>query len=310
MKKRLFAFLLAVCLFLLSVPEAGANGSVPLQEALARQFDNYAASVYQAECEKDALLQLLEPAISGGENPVCFGPEEPVAATVLNAALFRTYLLEALPQFLEYMDAEGLTRLLAGGDVGWHDYTLDYHARVYEWNDTPDADDDRELAHLFYRQNVSCETNACDDFLAFLVGTARVRLQIEKRSDLSYRLNITVSDDFNFDGNYDEEKDQGFDTGTSDQLNNLGNQLGLHSFTWYADAGFDLLLSDPIPGDITGDGKADYADALQILRASIGLAELTESQKQIADINGDGNPDYIDALTILRRSIGLEEIAP
>ena len=63
-------------------------------------------------------------------------------------------------------------------------------------------------------------------------------------------------------------------------------------------------------GDVNCDGKADYSDALLILRASIGLAELTESQKQIADINGDGNPDYIDALTILRRSIGLEEIAP
>ena len=306
MKKRLFAFLLAVCLFLLSVPEAGANGPVPLQAALARQFDNYAASVYQAECEKDALLQLLGPAISGEENPVCFGPEDSLSATVFNAALFRTYLLEALPRFLEYMEAEGATRLLAGGDVGWHDYTLDYHARVYEWNDTPDTGDDRELAHLFYRQNVSCETNACDDFLAYLVGTARVRLQMEKLSDAVCRLRITVSDDFNFDGNYDEEKDQGFDTGTSDQLNDLGNQLGLHSFTWYINAGFDLRLSDPIPGDVTEDGKADYADALLILRASIGLAELTDFQKQLADINGDSTPDYSDALIILRRSIGLE----
>lgn len=306
MKKQIIACLLATFLTLSCLPSTNAAEPNALEEALAQQFDSYSASLYQEECEKDALMQLLEPAITGEENPVSFGPEDPVTAAAVNAALFRTYLLDALPRFLDYMESEGLSRLLAGGDVGWHDYTLDYHARVYEWNDTPDAVDDRELAHLFYRQNVSCETNACDDFLAFLVGTARVRLQIEKLSATAFRLNITVSDDFNFDGNYDEEKDQGFDTGTSDQLNDLGNQLGLHSFTWYADAGFDLLLSNPIPGDVTEDGKADYADALRILRASIGLAELTESQKQIADINGDGNPDYIDALMILRRSIGLE----
>lgn len=67
-------------------------------------------------------------------------------------------------------------------------------------------------------------------------------------------------------------------------------------------------LDEPagIPGDVTGDGKADYSDALLILRASIGLDTLTEDQKQIADVNADGKADYSDALLILRRSIGLE----
>ena len=61
-----------------------------------------------------------------------------------------------------------------------------------------------------------------------------------------------------------------------------------------------------VHGDVTGDGKADYADALLILRASIGLEELTEEQKLLADVTGDGQYNYGDALLILRRSIGLE----
>ena len=67
-----------------------------------------------------------------------------------------------------------------------------------------------------------------------------------------------------------------------------------------------ITNEDYVPGDVTGDGKADYSDALLILRASIGLDTLTDDQKQTADVNADGKADYSDALLILRRSIGLE----
>ena len=57
-------------------------------------------------------------------------------------------------------------------------------------------------------------------------------------------------------------------------------------------------------GDVNGDNKLTYEDALKILRYSINLEEL--KFVSLADINGDGNVNYSDALTILRRSIGLE----
>ena len=60
------------------------------------------------------------------------------------------------------------------------------------------------------------------------------------------------------------------------------------------------------PGDANGDGKADYSDALMILRASIGLGEMDEDLVKRCDMNGDGKADYSDALIILRKSIGLE----
>ena len=60
-----------------------------------------------------------------------------------------------------------------------------------------------------------------------------------------------------------------------------------------------------VPGDVNGDGVANYNGALKILRASIGLDTLTEEEKLLADVNGDGTADYSDSLLILRRSIGL-----
>ena len=61
-------------------------------------------------------------------------------------------------------------------------------------------------------------------------------------------------------------------------------------------------------GDVNCDGKADYSDALLILRASIGLETLTEGDLLFADVTGDGKADYSDALKILRASIGLEDL--
>ena len=65
-----------------------------------------------------------------------------------------------------------------------------------------------------------------------------------------------------------------------------------------------LEAPEGVMGDADGSGKADYADALMILRYSIGLGDIT--RPDLSDMNGDGKYDYNDALTILRRSIGLE----
>lgn len=62
---------------------------------------------------------------------------------------------------------------------------------------------------------------------------------------------------------------------------------------------------DYLPGDANGDGVADYADALRILRASIGLETFSEEIAAVCDVNRSGKTDYADALLILRASIGL-----
>ena len=324
MKKSLSLFLVFCLLFPL-FPVTKAVETDTLEQILAEQYDAFAASLFQENASSYALTQLLEPALSGEADTVFFGEEDPVTAAVFLSDLFRTYFLEAMPQFLTHMEGD---RLLAGGDIGWHDYTMDYHGRIFRWNDTPDTADDSLLSQLFYRQNVSCEPNEYDDVLTLMVGSACVRIQMEKGpvdfSRITYQLTLTVSDAIDFDGDYEDEKDQGFDTGFSDHLNDLGNIWGLHSFTWYATAGFDLQLPnncphDPdekecplcgatvtiLPGDADGNGTLNYRDALLILRASIGLETLSPEISAACDLDGNGTLSYNDALLILRRSIGL-----
>lgn len=60
-----------------------------------------------------------------------------------------------------------------------------------------------------------------------------------------------------------------------------------------------------ILGDTNGDGIADSADALAILRCSAGLEEIDETKKRLCDVNGDGAVDSADALSVLRSSAGL-----
>ena len=61
-------------------------------------------------------------------------------------------------------------------------------------------------------------------------------------------------------------------------------------------------------GDVDGDGKISYNDALIVLRLSIGLAELSEEEAAFGDVDGADGLSYNDALKILRASIGIETL--
>ncbi len=58
-------------------------------------------------------------------------------------------------------------------------------------------------------------------------------------------------------------------------------------------------------GDTNGDGEVNSADALAILRASVGLDTVSEEMKKIMDLDGDGNVTAADALIALRYSVGI-----
>ena len=61
-------------------------------------------------------------------------------------------------------------------------------------------------------------------------------------------------------------------------------------------------------GDVDLDETLTANDSLQILRASVGLEELTDAQKILADVDKDGSVTAADALLALRMSTGLEDV--
>ena len=64
-----------------------------------------------------------------------------------------------------------------------------------------------------------------------------------------------------------------------------------------------------ILGDVNNDGQVDSADALLILRNSVGLETFDDTQKYLGDVNEDNeNIDSSDALAVLRYSVGMIDI--
>ena len=54
-----------------------------------------------------------------------------------------------------------------------------------------------------------------------------------------------------------------------------------------------------LPGEVTGDGRIDLADAYRIIRYLTGKAELTEVERLAADVNGDGVIDTTDVCLLM-----------
>ena len=61
-------------------------------------------------------------------------------------------------------------------------------------------------------------------------------------------------------------------------------------------------------GDVNGDGTINSADALVILKYSVGTANLTGTYLSAADVNKDGKVNSADALKILKYSVGTDTI--
>jgi len=57
-------------------------------------------------------------------------------------------------------------------------------------------------------------------------------------------------------------------------------------------------------GDVTGDGKDDAGDALEVLKNVVGKVKFTDAQLLAGDVNGDKKVDAQDALMILQKVVG------
>ena len=67
----------------------------------------------------------------------------------------------------------------------------------------------------------------------------------------------------------------------------------------------DGPLGGRMLGDVNNDGEVTSADALAILKHSVGMEKLKGVDLLVADINGDGDVTSADALLALKRSVGM-----
>jgi len=61
-------------------------------------------------------------------------------------------------------------------------------------------------------------------------------------------------------------------------------------------------------GDVNGDGKITPADSTVLLRAYVGLTNMTDAEKLAGDVNGDGKITPADSTVLLRAYVGLTNI--
>ena len=69
----------------------------------------------------------------------------------------------------------------------------------------------------------------------------------------------------------------------------------------------DISASDPVPGDINGDGVVNIRDVILAMQHVLGLHSLSEEQLEVADINNDGVLDIRDVTMIMQVALGLDE---
>ena len=82
---------------------------------------------------------------------------------------------------------------------------------------------------------------------------------------------------------------------------NNGSDMGfLDNVQYSGDPGTELLM-----GDVNMDGTVDSADALLIMRYSMGLASLNADQLLRGDMDGNGSVTSADAVAVFRIAMGL-----
>ena len=72
---------------------------------------------------------------------------------------------------------------------------------------------------------------------------------------------------------------------------------------------FELTFLHPVIGDVDDNEEISATDARLVLRASVGLEEMTAKIKNRGDTDGDDNITSSDARSILRASVGLDDMS-
>ena len=291
MKKRFFTLFLIMSLLLPLIPApARAAEADELKQVIAEQYDAYAASIAQPGADEAAIRQLLNHSLEHPGQYLEMDESDPLTASLFQSNLFREYFVETSSRALEIMEQEQLTRLLlGGGNLGWHDYALQYGARRYEYtDDLPLQDMDSHTSMIFGFTKRDISANAHDKAMILVVGGACCWLRYNELSknlrSATYRVDVLVNDDFNFSGDYSQSAADGYDISTSLLISMVG-KLFLNEYSWATSVSFDLT----VPNQCTHKTK-DYCWKFDVLTPiDCGGKDITENPLTlIQEVRPDG----------------------
>ena len=94
-----------------------------------------------------------------------------------------------------------------------------------------------------------------------------------------------------------------FYDGSKEEWDNIDIKQGNEGISWYAVV--FPSQSDMRLGDLSGDGNVTTVDALNCIKAAVGITKLDANQTKAADVDGDGKVTTADALLILKYSVGI-----
>ena len=78
-------------------------------------------------------------------------------------------------------------------------------------------------------------------------------------------------------------------------------------YMWYDEEHARQMIRPTMIGDLDGDYTITSADALFVLRYSVGLEKFDDRMLTVANVNNDESVDSLDSLLILRKSVGLSD---
>ena len=152
-------------------------------------------------------------------------------------------------------------------------------------------------------------------------STMQTVVQMEAGEQLTFSWKASTEDNYDYLKFYVNNSQYGASlTGNTDWMTvtYTAATTGTYTFQWrhikdnyvgsYDDCGYvrDVChVMNVLPGDANDNGVVDSADALLVLRYSMNLAVLSDSQLRAADVNGDGVVNSVDATLIMRMSMGM-----
>ena len=247
MSKKITALMLCILLAIGWTPRTRAASEADLRQSIQAQVEAYAGTVYRKNAADDTVDVMLKQALYGNGKTLHFSQKDAVTAALYESQLLRTCLIENLCVAVPVMLESQTDAVLFGTDaLGWHDFALEYRVSQYQYNDTSETKDDvvnlRHVPQTIYEG----ATNKCDSAMLLVVGYASIRIRmhlLEKDfTTASYRVDICVSDEFEFGGDYSAAEKMGFDTTFSKLVSALGPLLGMDEFTWDSTSSFEITV--------------------------------------------------------------------